>query len=358
MPMIRAGRLRVIAMLFFFGLTAVGLAFKTGIGTLCNLGFGAISAICPLGALETALAGRSFPLRTLISLGVVVVIVAVLGRFFCAWVCPAPFFRGWIPARIFHRVSTEGAQSCMSTALRLFGRPYMPSLPSRRAPCIHASLRPLVTKPYEISGLGDIKPASDPVPPNEIHNHTIAAWEEHPKQGRFPLDSRYYILGGALLSSAIFGFPVFCLVCPVGLILASFIGAWRLFQYNEPSWMLLVFPAIFLLEIAICRKWCRKICPLGALLSLLSGLNYLFRPSVNRDVCRRASQSMECALCAGVCEEDIDLHNREKSRPLSECTKCRECADICPAGAISFPLLPVKSPRGGSDQCTAINFYK
>jgi len=45
----------------------------------------------------------------------------------------------------------------MSTALRLFGRldilSNMPAAPARRAPCIHARLRPLVTKPYEISGL-------------------------------------------------------------------------------------------------------------------------------------------------------------------------------------------------------------
>ena len=45
----------------------------------------------------------------------------------------------------------------MSTALRLFGRldilSNMPSLHARRAPCSHARLRALVTKPYEISGL-------------------------------------------------------------------------------------------------------------------------------------------------------------------------------------------------------------
>ena len=304
MPLMRAGRLRVITMLFFFGLAAVGLAFKTGTGTLCNLGFGAISAICPLGALETALAGRAFPSRTLISLGVVVVIIAVLGRFFCAWVCPAPFFRGWIPARIFPRISTAATQS------------------------------------DEISGTGNKKSTRDVGTSAEIIGNTA--------RRAVNIDSRHYILGGALLSSALFGFPVFCLICPVGLILATFIGVWRLFQYNEPSWMLLVFPAIFILEIVICRQWCRKLCPLGALLSLLSGLNQLFRPNVNRSVCRHASQNMECALCTSVCEENIDLHNLEKSRSLAECTKCRECSDVCPAGAISFPLLPGKQPHGGA----------
>ena len=60
-------------------------------------------------------------------------------------------------ARIFHRVSTTAAQSGMSTALRLFGRLDILSnslaLPSQRALCIHARLRPLATKPYEKYGL-------------------------------------------------------------------------------------------------------------------------------------------------------------------------------------------------------------
>jgi len=59
--------------------------------------------------------------------------------------------------RIFHTVSTDAAQSGMSTALRLFGRLDILSnslaLPARRAPCIHARLRTLDTKRYEISGL-------------------------------------------------------------------------------------------------------------------------------------------------------------------------------------------------------------
>ena len=44
--------------------------------------------------------------------------------------------------RIFHTVSTDAAQSGISTAL-----------PARRAPCIYARLRTLGTKRYEISGL-------------------------------------------------------------------------------------------------------------------------------------------------------------------------------------------------------------
>ena len=44
---------------------------------------------------------------------------------------------------------------------------------------------------------------------------------------RAKLDSRHYVLGGALLSTAVFGFPVFCLVCPIGLTFATVLVVWR-----------------------------------------------------------------------------------------------------------------------------------
>ena len=41
------------------------------------------------------------------------------------------------------------------------------------------------------------------------------------------------VLAGALASSAAFGFPVFCLICPVGLTFALVIALWRLAEFNE-----------------------------------------------------------------------------------------------------------------------------
>ena len=160
-------------------------------------------------------------------------------------------------------------------------------------------------------------------------------------------DSRNWVLGGALLSTAVFGFPVFCLICPVGLTFATLIAVWRLFQFNEVALSLLVFPAMLALEVLVLRKWCSRFCPLGALLSLASRLNRTFRPVSNEATCLRSSKGEHCHQCADVCPEGIDLHDASASAPMNECTKCRACADACPMHAISFPFLPKRVGEDG-----------
>lgn len=289
---IRASRLRTLSVLLFPALAAAGLAFHTGTGTLSSFGYRSIAAVCPLGSIEAMLAGRMFLPAAMISLAVLAAIALLLGKIFCAWICPVPTLRSWIFWR--RENGGNGAQ------------------------------------------------ASEPAAPGAEGPTS----ELHPEGGlpKLSLDSRHFVLGGALLSTAIFGFPVFCLICPIGLIFATMIGLWRLFQFNEPSWSLLLFPAILAVELVICRRWCRKICPLGALFSLLSGLNVFLRPKVHRGACVRISKGMDCTLCQSACPEEIDLHHAGSSQPLSECTRCRACSDSCPSGAITFPFLPGRKP--------------
>ena len=155
------------------------------------------------------------------------------------------------------------------------------------------------------------------------------------------------MLGGALLSTAIFGFPVFCLVCPVGLTFATFIVLWRFVQFNEPTWGLLVFPAVIVLEVVVLRKWCGRICPLGALLSLVSTFNRRFRPTVDSKACLRDVEDVGCKACAQACPELIDPYADLGNRSMTECVKCRSCADACPARAITLPFRAVR--RAESD---------
>lgn len=283
---LKASALRTLSVLVFVAITILGLAYKTGSGTLSTFGYKTISLICPLGYFEAMLASRSLLPRALVSFIIVVVFVVILGRVYCAWICPVPLLRRWI-----------------------VGSP-------------------------KTNGNG----SAEDVAPSELHPQT--------RPSRVVLDSRHAVLGGALLSTAIFGFPVFCLICPIGLTFATLIGLWRLIQFNEPTWTLLIFPAVLVLELVVVRKWCRKICPLGALLSLLSGLNVFVRPKIDESKCLRSANGANCKLCKNACMEEIDLHHGNESQPLSECTKCRECSDVCPVHAITFPLFKKKGENG------------
>ena len=147
--------------------------------------------------------------------------------------------------------------------------------------------------------------------------------------------------GFSVPTTAAFGFPVFCLICPVGLTVATFVALWRVFQFSEVTLSLLVFPLILVLEVVLLRKWCHRFCPLGALLGLISRLNRTFRPAVAEDACLQCAGGT-CSRCAEVCPEGIDLHHPAESVSLAECTKCGECKDVCPAHAISFPFLARK----------------
>ena len=84
---------RTIAAVGLLGLVGVGLAVHTGTGTPSAWGIGDIAAICPLGAVEAAIASRTIVPPLLIGLVIVAVLVALAGRAFCAWGCPVPLLR-------------------------------------------------------------------------------------------------------------------------------------------------------------------------------------------------------------------------------------------------------------------------
>lgn len=167
------------------------------------------------------------------------------------------------------------------------------------------------------------------------------------KRAGIKLDSRHMVLVAALLSTLIFGFPVFCLVCPVGLSFATVLLIMRLFAFGETTWTLLVFPAIIAAEIYLLPRWCDRICPLGALYSLLSAGNRTFVPQIDAATCIQESRGVACDLCEKSCPESINLHDYALGETgVHDCSKCLNCSAVCPVHAISFPFLPKKQASG------------
>lgn len=274
------------ALLVVVAAPVLGLLFHTGGGTLSAFGIDAVAALCPVGALEAMLGAKSVVLHGLICLGITVLLVIALGKVLCAWACPVPwlqkFFRG-----------KKGASTSDPADVRAGAHG------EKTASCGDEALPP-------VGGARD----------------------------GLRLDSRHVVLVGALGSSALFGFPVFCLVCPIGLTFATLIGLWQLFSLNETSWGLLLFPALLILEVTLLRKWCAKICPVSALLSLIASANRTLRPSVSKTTCLR-EKGVDCTACVETCPEQVDPH----SALIPECSKCGQCAEKCPVHAISFPLM-------------------
>ncbi|MFZ7104339.1 MAG: 4Fe-4S binding protein, partial [Peptococcaceae bacterium] len=150
--------------------------------------------------------------------------------------------------------------------------------------------------------------------------------------------SRYAILVGVLLSSFLFGFPVFCYICPIGLFFAFIFAVIGIFSGQVLLLQLILFPVLLLLELYILRRWCRSICPLGALLGIFGSFNRFFRPTINKDKCL-TSKGVNCQVCRKNCSEGIDLVNSKSAIAERECTKCLECYEKCPASAIEIRLF-------------------
>jgi polyferredoxin len=83
------------------------------------------------------------------------------------------------------------------------------------------------------------------------------------------------------------------------------------------------------MNVIIPRFFCRVLCPLGALLGVLSRFS-LFR--INRDV----HKCTDCNLCLTRCEGAADPMGQVR---LSECFSCMNCIDDCPEDALSFTMF-------------------
>jgi len=85
------------------------------------------------------------------------------------------------------------------------------------------------------------------------------------------------------------------------------------------------------------RFWCRYLCPLGALLGILSRYSLLER-TVSED-CN------SCGVCESVCEGGVNADRKEDWKK-AECLYCMNCDDLCPQNAVRFGFLKKRQTAG------------
>lgn len=186
---------------------------------------------------------------------------------------------------------------------------------------------------------------------------------------------KYYILIGTLISS-LFTLQMAGLMDPISLLIRSFsLSIYPLFNYGIRS----IFDAIYNANIPVVigvsesmygilkkhilsfqqphflqavfigflfftilglnliekRFWCRYLCPLGAMLGILSRYSIL-----KREVSEGCTS---CGLCNTVCQGGASAEKSEDWEK-TECIACFNCDDICPANAISFGFGIKKGP--------------
>lgn len=113
----------------------------------------------------------------------------------------------------------------------------------------------------------------------------------------------------------------------------------NLLPHRQTAWPLAILSSailfgVILLERVESRFWCRRLCPLGGLLGILSRFS----------IFRREPSALcgDCGACATLCPTSFD----REILSTSDCIRCMECIHSCPQERARFSL---SLPDGGKE---------
>ncbi len=294
---LRLTNVRIVSQVFFFGLF-IFFCWATWTSRIGGYPVSRILEIDPLIMISTALA-TGYVYRFL-GWGLLVLVLTLLfGRAFCNWVCPYGTlhqFAGWLfnilgaPDRIKQNryrdiYFLKYAILAVFLVLAAFGS-------------LQVGLLDPICLMYR-SAATVLAPATD---------MAVSAVSERLAEGG--LDPRW--LDNLKFAPGVEP-RVFTGSFWIGVMLAGLVG----------------------LNIFVPRFFCRVLCPLGALLGVVSRFA-VFR--INRDV----HKCTDCDLCLTRCEGACDPQGQVR---LSECFACMNCLDDCPEDALSFTLLDLDAKQ-------------
>jgi len=278
--------------------------------------------VCPVGGLQAVLTRTAPPellllpslLATLIAVLVFLIPIFVLGNVFCGWLCPL---------------------GTMIDSFDTFVERFMPKLNTKRE---ERSQRNKEKRKAEHSFVCPTCPFGKLL---ANKNATVANG----------------VLVSALVGSAVFRFPVFCTICPIGISTRGMLHLKALTNVTGRMMPIIIelwaIPVVAILaSLREKRYWCRKICPVGASLNLAGSLSPFFKPTVKADKCIMkecpktcedyhldycgACRQFDQKRCERVCPQGIDLLDKGSR---AKCTKCLECYLQCEHDAIEIKLF-------------------
>jgi polyferredoxin len=246
----------------------------------------------PLAVLAHAVASRTFLTSSALAL-ITVALTLVLGRVWCGWLCPLGTTLDLFPLRRRRDIG-EGPSDSWRGAKHLL-------LLTILAAALLTNLSLMIFDPLTIL----------------FRTLTLSLW---PAVDQIITGAEFALYRVPPLQPAISAFE--------GLARPTLLPPEPLF-YRYSLLYAAVFLGVILLNLIAHRAWCRYLCPLGALLGLLSKVGIL-RREVGGD-CN------ECGLCARTCPTGTIQPERGYASDPSECTMCLECLAGCPQSAAKFP---------------------
>ncbi|MFC1555238.1 4Fe-4S dicluster domain-containing protein [candidate division KSB1 bacterium] len=256
----------------------------------------------PLVAFTTALATHTIYKKVIWAL-IIIVGTVIIGRFFCGWICPMGtinhFFSIYKPERKGKKkVNANHYKKWMAIKYYLLFAFIVMSL--------FTSLQ---------TGL------IDPIP-FLVRSMTVSILPSLSLALRDGLDYLYTTDIGFFQAIADGGYYIFE---------SNILGFKPLFFHY--GWIIgVIFLGILILNRFITRFWCRGICPLGALLGLLSRFS-IFGMEKDHSKCD------DCNICLLHCQGGCDPQGGVPWRQ-AECHLCFNCETECPQDVIRFKFFP------------------